>query len=143
MAIDRDTPVNSAFIRVIDRDIISQSVPPTHHASIFSAQGTCVVKMAARIEAGASFSNWEKWNKTLKNFKSNHQVAYSVLCIKNVAAANRRLSSKVVCITHLITNALTLSMAAFIRASRGAEFRTSPKSTEIRAIQNRLLSHIH
>ena len=71
VAIDRDTPVNSAFIYVIDRDMISQSVLPTHHASIFPAKGTHVVKMAARIEAGASFSNWEEWNKTLENFKSS------------------------------------------------------------------------
>ena len=53
-AIDSDTPVNSAFIRVIDREMISQSVLPTHHASIFPAKSTRVVKMAARIEAGAS-----------------------------------------------------------------------------------------
>ena len=50
-------------------EMISQSVRPTRHASIFQAKCTCVVKMAARIEAGASFSKWEKWNKTLENFK--------------------------------------------------------------------------
>ena len=60
VAIDRDTPVNSAFIRVIDWEMINQSVLPTHHASIFPAKGTRVIKMAARIEAGASFSKWEK-----------------------------------------------------------------------------------
>ena len=67
MAIDKDTPVNSAFIRVIDREMISQSVLPTHHASIFPAKCTSVVKMAARIEAAASVLKWEKWNKTLAN----------------------------------------------------------------------------
>ena len=56
VAIDRDTPVNSAFIRVIDREMISQSVLLTHQASIFPAKGTPVVKMAARIEAVAFFS---------------------------------------------------------------------------------------
>ena len=61
------TPVNSVFISVMDREMISQSVLPTNHASIFPAKGTRVVKMAARIAAGASFSKWEKWNKTLKN----------------------------------------------------------------------------
>ena len=50
-----------------------QSVFPTHHASIFPAKCTRVVKLTARIEAGASFSKWEKWNKTLENFKSSHQ----------------------------------------------------------------------
>ena len=96
VAIDRDTPVNSVFIRVIGREMISQSVIPTHHASIFPAKGTCVVKMAARIEARAFFSKREKCNKTLENFKSSHQVEISVFCTKNVAAANSRLSPKVV-----------------------------------------------
>ena len=96
MAIDKDTPVNSAFIRVIDIDMISQSGVPTHQTSIFPTKGTHVVKMAARIEAGASFSKWEKWNKTLGNFKSSHQVECSVLCSKNVAAAYRRVSPQVV-----------------------------------------------
>ena len=73
MAIDRDTPVNSAFIRVIDREMISQAVLPTHHASIFPAKSTRVVKMVARIAAGASFSNWEEWKKTLENFKSRQK----------------------------------------------------------------------
>ena len=96
IAIDRDTPVNSAFICVIDKEMIRQSVLPTHHASIFPAKSTCVVKMAARIEASASFSKCEKWNKTFENFKSSHQVEFSVLCSKNLAVANRRLSPKVV-----------------------------------------------
>ena len=52
VVIDRDTRVNSEFIPVIDRGMINQSVLPTHHASTFPAKGTCVVKMAARIEAG-------------------------------------------------------------------------------------------
>ena len=69
VAIDRN---NSALIRVIDREMISQSVLPTHHASIFPAKSTRVVKMAARIEAGAFFSKCEKWNKTLENFISSH-----------------------------------------------------------------------
>ena len=110
---------NSAFIPVIDREIVidnSQSVLPTHHASIFPAKSTRVVKMVARIEAGASFSKWEKWNKMFENFKSSHQVESSVLCSKNVASANRRLSPK---LGIMITNTLMLSMAAFIRASRG------------------------
>ena len=79
-------------------EMISQSVFPTHHASIFPAKSTRVVEMAARIEAGASFSNWEEWNKTLENFKSSHRVEFTIglLCTKNVAAANRRLSSKFV-----------------------------------------------
>ena len=93
MTIDRETPVNNAFIRVIDREMINQSVLSTHHACIFPAKCTCVAKMASRIKAGASFSKWEKWNKTLENF---NQVELSVLCSKNVAAANRRLSPKVV-----------------------------------------------
>ena len=107
---------------VIDREMISQSVLPTHHASIFPAKSTRVVKMAARIEAGASFSKWEKWKKTLENFKSSDQVEFIVgplLCSKNVAAANRRLSPKVQCITPMITK--TFSVAAFILASQGAE----------------------
>ena len=94
MAIDRYTPVNSAFIRAIDREVISQSVLSTHHASIFPAKGTRVGKMGARIEAGISFSKWEKWNKTFENFKSSHQVEFCVVCSKNVAAANRRLLLK-------------------------------------------------
>ena len=96
MAIDRDTLVNSAFIRVIDREMISQSVFPTHHASIVPAKSTCVFKMAAIVEAGASSSKWEKWNKTFESCKSSHQVEFSVLCSKNVAAAKRRLLLKVV-----------------------------------------------
>ena len=96
MAIDRDTALDSAFIRVIHREMINQSVLPTHHASIFPAKSTHVVKMAARIEAGAFFSKWEKWNKLLENFKSSHQVEFSILCNKNVAAASRRLSPKIV-----------------------------------------------
>ena len=95
VAINKDTPVNSAFIRVIDREMISQSVLLTHHASILPANGTRVVKIAARREAGASFSKWEKWNKTLENFKSSHRVEFCVLCNKKVAAANSRLSPKV------------------------------------------------
>ena len=87
--------VNSTFVPVIDREMLSQSVLPTHHASIFSAKGTRAVKMAARIEACASFSKWEKWNKTLENFKYSHQVV-NVLCSTNVDAANRRLSPKTV-----------------------------------------------
>ena len=51
------TPVDNAFLRVIDREMISQSVLPTHDASIFPAKSTHVVEMAARIEAGAFFSN--------------------------------------------------------------------------------------
>ena len=66
VAIDRNTPVNSAFMRVRDREMISQSVLPTHHASIFRAKGTRVVKMAVIIEAGASFSKWEKWIRRWK-----------------------------------------------------------------------------
>ena len=66
VAIDRDTPVNSAVIRVIDRVMISQSVHATHHASISPAKNTRFIKMAARIEATASFSKWEKWDKTLE-----------------------------------------------------------------------------
>ena len=119
MAIDRDTPVNSAFIRVIDREMISQS----HQASIFPAKSTRVVKMAARIEAVASFSKWEKWNRKLENFKSSHQVEFSVLCSKNVAAANRRLSPKVV--QQLYDHKYAHALAAFIRASRGAEVQYS------------------
>ena len=88
MAIDRDTSVNSTYIRVFDGQLISKSVLPTQKA--------CVVKMAARIEAGASFSNREEWNKMLENFKSSHQVEFSVLCSKSIAAANRRLSPNVV-----------------------------------------------
>ena len=135
VAIDRDTPVNNAFIGVIDRDMISQSVLSTHHASIFPAKGTRVVKMAARIEAGASFTKWEKWNKTLENFKSSHQVEFSVLCSKNVDSANGRLSSKVV--HHQYDH----KYAHAQYGQRGyPKFRTSPQSTEIRGIQNRLLS---
>ena len=52
--------VNSAFIRVIDREMISQSVLLTHHDSIFPAKSTRVAEMAATIEAVASFSKWEK-----------------------------------------------------------------------------------
>ena len=88
MVIDRDTPVNSIYMRIIDGQLISQSVLPTQKA--------CAVKMAAIIEAGASFSNREEWNWTLENFKSSHQVEFSVLCSKSIAAANRRLSPKVV-----------------------------------------------
>ena len=87
MAIDRDTPVNNAFIHIIDREMISQSALLTHHASISPAKGTRVVKMTARIEAGASFSKRDMWNNTLVNFKSNHQVEFSVLCSKNVVSA--------------------------------------------------------
>ena len=54
VAIDRDTPVNSAFLPVIDREMISQSVLPTHQASIFPAECTRVGKMAARIDRGLS-----------------------------------------------------------------------------------------
>ena len=89
------TPVNSAFIRVTDMEMISQSVLPTHQDDIFPAKSTRV-KMAVRKEAGASFTKCEKWNKTLENFKSSHQVEFSELCSKNVAAANRRLSPTVV-----------------------------------------------
>ena len=96
VTIDRETPVNTAFVGVIDREMISQSVLPTHHASIFAGKGTRVVKMAARAEAGASSSKWEKWDKTLENFKSSHQVEFSVLCSKNIASANSRPSPKVV-----------------------------------------------
>ena len=88
------------------REMIRQSVLPTHHASIFPAKSTHVVKMAARIEAGASFSNWEEWNKTLENFKSSHQVEFIVLGSKSIAAAKR--NRRRLCSTHMITNTLTL-----------------------------------
>ena len=78
MAIDRGTPVNSAFIRVIDREMISQSVLPTHHASIFSAKSTRVDKMAARIEAAVCFSIWEEWNKTLETL--NLAIKWDLVC---------------------------------------------------------------
>ena len=76
--------------------------------------------MAARIESGASILKWEKCNKTLENFKSSHQVEFSVICSKNVAAAIRRLSSKIV---HRLFDHKypTLCMAAFIQANRGTE----------------------
>ena len=66
VAIDNDTPVNSAFIHVIDREMISQSVLPTHHTSIFPAKSTHVVKMAARIEAGAPINPIQGYSKSSK-----------------------------------------------------------------------------
>ena len=134
MAIDRDTPVNSAFIRVIDREMISQSVFPTHQASIFPAKSTHVVKMVARIEAGAAVSKWEK-RKTLKlAIKWNFLYSEARTLLLQIEGYRRRL-----CITNLITNTLTLSMAAFIRARiLCSSFldKDKPQSTEIRAIQN-------
>ena len=96
MAIYRDTPVNRAIIRVIDREMINQSMFPKHQPLFFPTKSTRVVKMAARIEVDAYFSNWEEWNKTLENYKSSHQVESSVFCSKIIAAANRRPSPKVV-----------------------------------------------
>ena len=96
VAIDTDAPDKSTFLPVIDREMISQSVLHTHHATIFPTKSTRVIKMAARIEAVAFFSNWKEWNKMLDNFTSSYQVEVSVFCSKCVAAANRRLSPKVV-----------------------------------------------
>ena len=119
VAIDRDTSFNSEFMRVIDREMISRSVLLTQNASIFPAKSTRVAEMATRIAAAASFSKWEKWNKKLENFNSSQQVEFSVLFSKNVAAANRRLSLKVV--QQLYDHKYAHALAAFIRASRGAE----------------------
>ena len=143
MAIDRDSPVNSAFIRVIDREVISQSVLPTHHASIFPAKGTRVVKMAVRIEDGASFPKWKKWNKTLENFNSSHVVGFSVLCSNNVADANKRLSPKVV--HHAYDHKYAHAQYGCIHSGKPKSCSSGlcPQSTEIKAIQNCPLSPVH
>ena len=112
--------------------MISQSVLPTHHASIFPAKGRRVVKMAAKIEAGASFSKWKKWNKTLEKFKSSHQVEFSVLCIKNVASAYRRLSPKVV--QHPYDHKYAHAQYGCFPSGK-PNFKNAPQSTEIRGIQ--------
>ena len=118
--------------------MISQSVLPTHHAPIFPAKSTHVVKMAARIEAGASFSNWEEWNKTLENFKSCHQVEFFVLGSKSIAAAKRKLSPKVVQhpYDHKYAHAY-LWLHSFEQVEE-TKFRTAPQSTESKDNQNRL-----
>ena len=133
--IDRDIPVNSPFIRVIDREMISQSVLQTHHVSMFLSKGRRDVKMAARIKADAPFSKCEKWDNTLENFKSSHQVEFRALCSKNVAAANRRLSPKVV--HHPYDHKYAHARHSFAQAEE-PKFRSAPQLTEIRAIQNRL-----
>ena len=71
-----------------------QCFPHITHPS--SQQKTPVVNMAARIEAGASFSNWEEWNKGLENFKSGHQVELSAYCAARVFLLRGRLSPKIV-----------------------------------------------
>ena len=131
--------------RVIDREMISQSVLPTHHASIFPVKNTRVVKMAARIEAGASFSNWEEWNKTLANFKSSQiklNLLYSAaraLLLRN-EGYRRRL-----CNTHMITNNVH-SRLVWLHSFGQAEeskFRTATQSTEIASNHPTLISIWH